>query len=155
MPKASSSYLRSKARGLALQVLYESDMARHSMEASLGWLSMESRFADASLAYAQDLMQGVKDRQAELDEFIWKYAPAWPVGQLPVVERNILRLALFEICYGGGTPPKVAINEAVELAKTFGSESSPRFINGVLGSVMDEIEALSQESPVTAGENIS
>ena len=83
--------------------------------------------------------------QHQIDELITKFAPAWPVKQLPVIDRNILRLALFEIRFGHGIPRKVAINEAVELAKTFGSESSPRFVNGVLGSVMDELEGTTQD----------
>ena len=72
---------------------------------------------------------------------ITRYAPAWPVSQLSVIDRNILRIALFELIYTPGTPRKTAINEAVELAKIFGSESSVRFINGVLGSAMSGLES--------------
>lgn len=79
-------------------------------------------------------------RKVELDTIIKKYAPDWPVDQLAIIDRNILRLALFEIgCHDSDTPPKVVINEAVELAKTFGGDSSPRFVNGVLGSALDEV----------------
>ena len=85
------------------------------------------------------LVSGVVKYRSELDQLIHKYAPEWPVNQLAVVDRNVLRLALFELgCQQANTPPKVVINEAVELAKAFGSDSSPRFINGVLGSALDE-----------------
>jgi len=85
------------------------------------------------------LVSGVAKNQLPIDHLIGKYAPEWPVDQLAVVDRNILRLAIFEMgCQESDTPPKVVINEAVELGKTFGSDSSPRFINGVLGSALDE-----------------
>jgi len=131
---------------VVLQALYEADVAGHTADASFGWLKEEVGLPEASSAYALELIEGVVHQRDEIDKFIYKYAPAWPVKQLPVVDRNILRLALFEIRFGLGIPRKVAINEAVELAKTFGSESSPRFINGVLGSVMDEIEKTSNVS---------
>ena len=115
-------------------------MTDHPVEASFGWIKEESKLPEASSGYALGLMEGVLGQRDEIDKFIHKFAPAWPVQQLPVVDRNILRLALFEIRSGSGVPRKVAINEAVELAKTFGSESSSKFVNGVLGSVMDSME---------------
>ncbi len=87
-----------------------------------------------------ELTEGVRERRSEIDKHIQRFAPAWPVGQLPAVERNILRLALYEMHYRPDTPRKVAINEAVELAKVFGAETSPKFVNGVLGSAMDQME---------------
>jgi len=81
------------------------------------------------------LVLGVIKKKKEIDQYIRKFAPAWPVAQIPAVDRNILRLAIFEILLDNRVPVKVGINEAVELAKTFGSDSSPKFINGVLGSV--------------------
>lgn len=140
MLKGSSTDLRRKARVLALQVLYEADVAGHPVDTSFGRVMEEANLPKTSSSFAQELTQGVVAQREEIDELIHKYAPAWPVKQLPVIDRTVLRLALFEICFGGEAPPKVAINEAVELAKTFGSESSPRFVNGVLGSVMEEIE---------------
>ena len=75
-----------------------------------------------------------------LNALIAQHAPAWPVNQLAIIDRNILRLALFEIgSKQADTPPKVVLNEAVELAKTFGSDSSPRFVNGVLGSALEQV----------------
>jgi N utilization substance protein B len=81
------------------------------------------------------LVTGVIQNQERIDENIQSFAPAWPIEQIPAVDRNILRLAIFEILIDNKVPVKVAINEAVELAKTFGADSSSRFINGVLGSV--------------------
>jgi N utilization substance protein B len=78
---------------------------------------------------------GVTRHRQALDEHIKRYAPAWPVDQIPVVDRNILRLAIFELLIDNRVPVKVAINEAVELAKSFGSDNSARFVNGVLSSV--------------------
>ena len=124
------------------------------MEACIGWLTEETNQSEPAVAYALEIMRGVMGNRGEIDKSIHKFAPAWPVKQLPVVDRNILRLALFEIRFGSGVPHKAAVNEAVELAKAFGSESSPRFINGVLGSAMDEVAESSvrevEPSPVAA-----
>ena len=140
MPKGTAANLRRKAREVAVQALYEVDVAGHPVEGSLQWLNKEVGLSAESSEYASELLDGVVGHKDEIDKFIHKYAPAWPVKQLPVVDRNILRLALFEIRFGRGIPRKVAINEAVELAKIFGSDSSARFVNGVLGSVMDEFD---------------
>ena len=86
-------------------------------------------------AFAEELVRGVIHHKEEIDQNIRRYAPAWPVEQISTVDRNILRLAIFEIIFDKKVPVKVAINEAVELAKGFGGDNSPRFINGVLGSV--------------------
>ena len=157
MPKGKSAYSNSKARVLALQALYEVDVASHPVDASFNWLTEEAELPRESSVYALELMEGVIRQREQIDESIHKFAPAWPVKQLAVVDRNILRLALFEIRFGRDVPRKVAINEAVELAKTFGSESSPRFVNGVLGSLMDEMESNQEGSaePAAAIDNIS
>jgi len=86
-------------------------------------------------AFVHELVNGVIQNKEKIDLNIQNFAPAWPVEQIPVVDRNILRLAIFEILLNNKVPVKVAINEAVELAKTFGSDNSPKFVNGVLGSV--------------------
>ena len=90
--------------------------------------------------FADALARGVTDSRSELDQYIQRHAPAWHVDQLPLVDRNILRIALYELLHSPEVPRKTAINEAVELAKIFGSDSSARFVNGVLGSVMDGLE---------------
>jgi N utilization substance protein B len=86
-------------------------------------------------AFARDLVNGVIQGREKLDQNIRDFAPAWPLEQISIVDRNILRIAIFEILHETKIPVKVAINEAVELAKTFGSNNSSKFVNGVLGSV--------------------
>ena len=126
---------RRKVRMLALQALYEADSAGHEAEKVLDrWLSEAELSAD-NANFARDLVKGVAQNKAKIDENIRRFAPAWPIAQIPVIDRNILRLAIFEILLDNKVPVKVAINEAVELAKLFGSDSSPKFVNGVLGSV--------------------
>ena len=107
----------------------------------LEWLDEDEDLPQNSIGFAQELLRGVSQSRLGLDNVITRYAPAWPVSQLSVIDRNILRIALFELIYTPGTPRKTAINEAVELAKIFGSESSARFINGVLGSAMSGLES--------------
>ncbi len=96
----------------------------------------EEQLSPAGDEFARQLIKGVLANRPEIDKIITTFAPSWPISQMAIVDRNILRVAIYEIMLGGDTPPKVAINEAVELAKIFGSESSPKFVNGVLGSVM-------------------
>ena len=93
------------------------------------------------MEFADRLHHGVNEHRQGLDGLIGRFAPAWPVTQLPIVDRNILRIAIFELLHNPATPPKAAIDEAVELAKVFGSDSSARFVNGVLGSVMSSLES--------------
>lgn len=99
----------------------------------------------AGVEFANRLVHGVIEHQEEMDILISRYAPEWPLDQMAVIDRNILRMAIFEFLVDGETPVKVAINEAVELAKTYGSDSAPRFINGVLGTLADQINDLRQE----------
>jgi N utilization substance protein B len=90
--------------------------------------------------FARTLISGVLANSEEIDNIITAFAPNWPVNQMAIIDRNILRMAIYEIRIGDDTPPKVAVNEAVELAKVFGSDSSPKFVNGVLGSVMETVK---------------
>ncbi|MFN3705591.1 MAG: transcription antitermination factor NusB [Thermoflexales bacterium] len=124
-----------EARVLALQVLYEADVASHdAWEVLKRWLSEEALDQETE-HFVSRLIGGVIERQSELDAIIQRHAPQFPVEQLAPIDRNIMRMALFEIT-SGITPLKVAINEAVELAKQFGSDSSPHFVNGVLGAAV-------------------
>jgi N utilization substance protein B len=127
--------VRRRARAVALQVLYEFDSVGHDVELALAHLLAESGLSEEDAAFSRGLVGGVVRNREEIDKHIRKFAPAWPLEQIPVVDRNILRLAIFEILLDNSVPVKVAINEAVELAKKFGSDSSSRFVNGVLGSV--------------------
>jgi N utilization substance protein B len=127
--------VRRRARAVALQVLYELDSVGHDVESVLAHLLGGSGLSGEDADFARGLVGGVVENQEQIDEHIRRFAPAWPLEQIPVVDRNILRLAIFEILLDNSVPVKVAINEAVELAKKFGSDSSSRFVNGVLGSV--------------------
>ena len=126
---------RRRARAIALQALYEADSVRHDAKGTLTNLLAKGELPEESAAFAYDLVHGVLKNREKIDQNIKEFAPAWPVEQISVVDRTILRLAIFEILLDNKVPMKVAINEAVELAKTFGSDNSARFVNGVLGSV--------------------
>jgi N utilization substance protein B len=126
---------RRRARALALQGLYELDYTQHSVEYALGCRLREHPLPETATTFAFHLVEGVRYHLSELDRVLAELAPEWPVDQIAVIDRNILRIAIYELLFDSDTPPKVAINEAVELAKTFGSDSSPRFVNGVLGSL--------------------
>ena len=131
---------RRNGRILVLKALYEYDASRHRMDETMERLLADADLGHQGKAFAQRLGEGAIANLDEIDGVIKKYASSWPVDQIPIVDRNILRIAICEIVDGKLAPPKVAINEAVELAKTFGSESSPRFVNGVLGSLMEGSE---------------
>jgi N utilization substance protein B len=129
------AHIRRKSRIAALQALFESDASGHDPEISLNWLAEEHELPEPVLAYARELVRGVLRNRDRIDSLIEQYAPSWPVKQLSAIDRNILRLAILEILMENKVPPKAAINEAVELAKAFGSYSSSKFVNGVLGSI--------------------
>lgn len=126
---------RRKARAIALQTLYEIDSVGHEMEAVVCRLLAEGGLSEENNAFVRELVSEVIQNKEKIDYNIQRFAPAWPIEQIPVVDRNILRLAIFEILFDNKVSVKVAINEAVELAKKFGSDNSPKFVNGVLGSV--------------------
>lgn len=126
---------RRRARAIALQVLFEVDLVGHNMEEVAFRLLEKEGFSEENASFALQLVNGVICNKETIDLNIRKLASAWPIEQIPVVERNILRLAISEILLDNKMPVKVAINEAIELAKKFGSDNSPKFVNGVLGSV--------------------
>lgn len=128
---------RTKARGIALQVLYEYDVTGHSLQDIL-----KARLEDESLElhledFVREIIYGVTPIFNRLDQVITEHAPEWPLDQVAIIDRNILRIALWEFAVMKCTPIKVAINEAIELGKIYGSDSSSRFINGVLGSLVN------------------
>lgn len=130
--------IRRRARIAALQALYELDCTKHKAEEALAHLRTGETLTKEALGFTEELVKGVLQNKSELDALITRFAPAFPAEQMSIVDRNILRLAILEILFSDKTPFKVAINEAVELAKAFGSDSSPRLINGVLGSITDK-----------------
>jgi len=135
---------RRKARAVALQALYELDCSSHEPGEVLAQREEDSKLPEGQHEFARQLVFGVLKDRARLDRWIARFAPEWPVNQIAIIERNILRISLWEFTIGGISPVKVAINEAVELAKLYGSDSAPRFVNGVLGSLADHAEELEQ-----------
>ena len=135
---------RHQARVVALQVLYEVDCANHAPAVVLEQRLNATQLPKSAIAFSRRLVDGVINHQSTLDVFIHRHAPEWPLEQMAYIDRNILRIAIFEFAVDGQTPVKVAINEAVELAKTFGSDSAPRFVNGVLGALVEHKHAIMQ-----------
>jgi len=136
---------RTRARSIALQVLYETDLANNHLPGEV----LKSRLEDTLLAdeladFAGQIVSGVLPLKHDLDLLIAKYAPEWPLDQIAAIDRNILRIAFWEFAVSHNTPVKVAINEAVELAKLYGSDSAPRFVNGVLGTLAEHENEIHQ-----------
>jgi N utilization substance protein B len=135
---------RTKARGVALQVLYEVDLTGH-LPGDVLESRLEDEPLDVNLAnFSTQIVFGVFPLIVKLDNFIAQHAPEWPLDQVATIDRNILRIALWEFAVAGCTPVKVAINEAIELAKLFGSDSTPRFVNGVLGALANRQNEIHQ-----------
>jgi N utilization substance protein B len=139
---------RRLGRALSFQALYEMDMGHHSPSQVLDRLAESFAESAASpyptevlhgaTSYAQELVRGVLANRTAIDGVIQQRAPLWPLVQMSAVDRNVLRIGLYESLYGNATVPlRTAINEAVELAKLFGSETSAKFVNGVLGRAVE------------------
>jgi N utilization substance protein B len=120
---------------LALQALFEADVGHHDAGVALDRLILAERVERQTAEFARSLVRGVLESQREIDEYIVQAAPAFPLDQVAAVDRNVLRLALYEILKNDETPVRAAVNEAVELAKAYGSDGSRRFVNGVLGAI--------------------
>lgn len=135
---------RTRARALALQVLYEIDMVNHPPAEVFKARLEETPLSGDLSEFARRIIFGVLTLTKDLDQLIAKYAPEWPFDQVAAIDRNILRIACWELAVHNDTPVKVAINEAVELAKLYGSDSAPRFVNGVLGSLADHQHEIKQ-----------
>jgi len=149
---------RHLGRIVAMQTLYEHDF-RGGYEAQLELTPILERnldeFRDSidDTNFVQDVVQGVHNHQADIDGIIGPAAPEWPVEQIAKIDKIILRIGVYELMIKRDVPPKVAINEAVELAKTFGGENSSKFINGVLGTIYRNSEFYEpEETPPPAGE---
>jgi len=136
---------RHLSRSIAMQSLYEWDFSGRKPEVLKGIIERNVKEFGPGLedeSFVWQLINGVVKYLPQLDKIIEKAAPEWPIEQITIIDRNVLRIGLFELLYAKReeVPPKVAINEAIELAKTFGGESSGKFINGVLGTVFKEME---------------
>lgn len=133
---------RHLARTIALQTLFQwdfhgKDPVRLPNILQRNLKEFAPDFADAPFAHT--ICQGVADHGSDIDTLIVQYAPQWPLEQITMVDRNVLRIGIYELKYAPDIPPKVAINEAIELAKTFGGDSSGRFVNGVLGAIFKDM----------------
>ena len=135
---------RTRARSVALQALYEIDLVDHPLGNVLQERILENELDDTLAEFTRQIVMGVVPLVEDLDIFIAEHAPEWPLDQVAIIDRNILRIALWEFAVYGKTPIKVVINEAVELAKVYGSDSTPRFVNGVLGSLANRRNEIQQ-----------
>ncbi len=129
---------------MALQALYEIDITGHASNLVLQERFAESELERNMLGFAKRLVKEIVPMREELDAFIAEHAPEWPIDQISIIDRNLVRIAMWEFAVSQETPVKVAINEAVELAKYFGSDSAPRFVNGVLGSLAERQNEIHQ-----------
>ena len=129
---------RRDTRILSLQILCEVDTVNHDVEIVLSQIRHNNEMSSKDDQFVCKLVNNVLENLQQLDNMIITYAPSWPINQMPVVDRNLLRMALGEIEWVSSTPNKVVVNEAVEIAKIFGSDRSPSFVNGVLGSFLTE-----------------
>lgn len=143
---------RHLARSVVLQTLFEWDFNGHEKSLARGILDRNiEEFAPGieDTAFVRNLLKGILEKQQDIDLIIEKAAPEWPIAKIALLDRNVLRLGLFELLFADRkeVPPKVAINEAIELAKTFGGENSSKFVNGVLGAVYKELGEPDKEAP--------
>lgn len=133
---------RTRARSVALQVLYEIDLTEHEpgtvFTQRIDELNLDpkTKLDEEMVEFAHEIVIAVMPIAKRLDEVMAKFAPDWPIDQISAIDRNIIRIATWEFAISERTPTKVAINEAVEIAKMFGSETTARFVNGVLGSLV-------------------
>ncbi len=126
---------RSKAREAALKILYQLDITKDSPEEGIKIFYRQHRIPVSSKNFVERLVKGTVGHLSEINALLTQYATNWSLSRMAVVDRNVLRLGTFELLFGNETPPKVVINEAVELAKRFGTPDSGKFVNGVLDSI--------------------
>ena len=137
----ASAETRHKARTTALKILFEADLAPHELDDVLERYLDLSGYPEAVQSYLKEVVEGVRDNLEAIDAEIARAAPQFPVNQLAAIDRNVLRIAVYELRFSEGVPFKAAINEAVDIAKRFGGDSSQRFVNGVLGNIARDIAA--------------
>jgi N utilization substance protein B len=136
-----------------MQTLYEWDFnGKKEKDLSSLVISRTKEFAPGfdDAGFTEKLVKNTLEKQKEIDKLITKYAPEWPLDQITIVDRNILRIGIFELKFDPEIPSKVAINEAIEIAKTFGGESSGKFVNGVLGAIFKEMKDKGEVKAVDA-----
>lgn len=141
---------RHLARTIAMQALYEWDFSsgKHVVAAAMSHAFKEFAPTFDDQGFAKELVDGVVEHSDTIDALIVKYAPEWPLDQITTVDRNVLRLGIYELKFSEVVPSKVAINEAIELAKTFGGDASGKFVNGVLGAIYRDMVATGDEKQI-------
>lgn len=127
--------LRRKSRELALQVLYQAEIS--GVEADIGLLCDNFRVAKKAISYANVILEGIRAHQQEIDEIIRVHTKNWRVDRMSIVDRNLIRIGIFELIFQKELPDSVAINEAIEIAKNFSTDDSSSFINGILDAIRD------------------
>lgn len=149
---------RRKGREYALQLLFESDIARgvegRSVDGAVGFASFWSqRKATPEVrAFAEALVRGVNAHASDIDTIVNRHARHWSLERMAAVDRNVLRVAVYELCYGPDVPPRVVLNEAIDIAKKYGSEESGSFVNGVLDDIMKTEAAVVERGPSSESE---
>ncbi len=131
---------RRKARTIALEIIYQKEITGYPLDVIIN-NRLQVEECDSPSEFSLDLVEGVISHQQELDDLIACYADNWALDRMPLLDRNIIRISLYEMLYEQDIPFSVSINEAVELAKAYGTEDSGKFVNGVLGKIASEIEA--------------
>ncbi|MEX0594601.1 MAG: transcription antitermination factor NusB [Patescibacteria group bacterium] len=144
---------RHLSRTVAMQSLYEWDFHQGQDIIKIAARVMGPVKDDVDVEYTNRVLKGVMDNSAEIDKLIADAAPEWPLDQISIIDKSILRLASYEMLKDDDIPPKVAINEAVEIAKTFGGENSSKFINGVLGTLYRNSGQFTEEEPKKTDES--
>jgi len=137
--------LRSQARECALQVLYQVEIGQVPVDEAIKDYFDERSLSESLKVFAVFLVRGVSEHRDRLNEYIRQYARNWELDRMAVIDKNILRIGIYEILYVEDIPPKVSINEAVELAKRFGDTDSPKFVNGILDSVFRKEKPLTPQ----------
>ncbi len=128
---------RRRARRAALQTIFEVDQADHDHESALAYWAQGEEVVGSGLDFASSIVRGVLENKDRIDSIISQAAPTWPIEQVASTDRVALEIGVYEICFDRDAPLEVAINEAVELAKTFGGENSAAFVNGVLRGIAE------------------
>jgi len=137
---------RRKARTIALEIIYQKEITNYPLDEIIkNRLKMEDY--EIPSEFSMSLVRGVINHQEELDDLISNYAKNWALDRMPLLDRNIIKISLYEMLYEQDIPFSVSINEAVELAKIFGTDDSRRFVNGVLGKIASELQVSKTEKP--------
>ena len=137
---------RRRAREIVLQLLYEADInERRDAEAARSFIRSRLQGRKALTGFADGLLTGTLDRREQIDQQLKRLATNWSLSRMAVTDRNVLRLGAYEIMYGD-TPGRVAVNEAIVLAKRYGDRNSPRFVNGILDRLLKDVEAGKDEA---------